>query len=71
MVRHYHVARERKAILVTVRIQFLKEDSAEFFIPEIGAIFVSGRGGKMNIGTIIEFWKIFAPYHFLFNPRVA
>ena len=67
MVRHYHIAYQGKAILLTVKFQFLKEDSAEFLIPKIGAIFISGCGGKMNIGIIIEFGEIFVHYHFLFN----
>jgi len=67
MVRHYHVAHQHKAIPVTVRIQFLKEDSAEFSIPEIGVIFISARGDKMNIGIIIELGTIFVQHHFLFN----
>jgi len=67
MVRHYHIAYQGKAILLTVKVQFLKEDLAEFLIPKIGAVFISGRGGKMNIGIIIEFGEIFVHYHFLFN----
>jgi len=67
MIRHYHIAHQHKTILLTVKFQFLKEDSAELLVPEIGAIFVSVRGGKMNIGIIIEFGRIFVHYHFLFN----
>ena len=67
MVGHYHIAYQGEAILLTVKFQFLKEDSAEFLIPKIGAIFISGCGDKMNIGIIIEFGEIFVHYHFLFN----
>lgn len=67
MVRHYHVAHQHKAIPVSVRIQFLKEDSAESFIPKIGGIFVGVRGDKMNIGIIIEPGTVFVQHHFLFN----
>jgi len=67
MVGHYHIAHQRKTILLIVKLQFLKEDSAELLVPEIGAIFVSVRGGKMKIGIIIEFGRFFVHYHFLFN----